>query len=307
MIKISAYETTPCRGYQIDKIEKELKVAFLPNGESEYGNRLTVVDALFNNDSASLKLPSFAHPVFNEGTNKWTIDIRPFTAIDMRTMKCVIKDPSEVKFNKLRGELCAVFEKESGRNYLRDLSSVIVTVFSSWISENIARRFSLPADAQYRLYIYAAVYYQSLFYDIAEDDEMAKQQIALRLSRDMKVKSEDVFSVMDSIEEESILNMDINVFCQYAQHVTGSIRLEKFNPALLYTIIGGTWLSFNAREVACVALEHVPTFIAMVAQSAQSRGHTVSPFAKLVTRKSKRELEDLGQKLNNILVLTLDK
>lgn len=322
MIINSAYDTVPCIGFQVKKLIEEIQDVtsgadgFIPYDkyktdtfESNYSNGIIYcIDALGAQLPSAGKLQSFAHPI--QVRDDWYIDLRPFTRIDMRSRESFVTNQMEIEFLIKRAELCQVFLEEAGRNYLRDISPFMVIAYASWISENVSRRFYLDAGAQYRLYIYAGIYYLSQF--IADGDiEKVKQQISMRLARSLKVDPKDVFEILDILDED-LLNLNFSRFTNLIERIVGSVRLAPLtgdtgNVALIYSLIGGTWLGYNAREVACVALEHIPTFIAMVYMAANNRGYSNSTFTKLISRKGKNEFNTIPKQVDRIVQTMLSK
>lgn len=312
MINLSAYQTTACKGYLVDKIANSLMIT---RTNFEYDNpiknsplaAITAKASIDNSSSIYSNISTFSHPlIIGDNENRVTfVDLRPFTKIDMRSQECIISNRAEYSFMVLRGNLQIAFYTDNGRVYLRDTSPTLMQIYATWISENISRRFSLDAGAQYRLYIFSAVFYQSLFMS-GELGDRDVEAMVLRITRDLRVKAEDVFDVIDQVGlttdgNEPLIMMTLPKFCEYLPKVTGSVRLDNFSPAILFTLVGGTWLGYNAREVACVALEHIPTFIAMVYASANNRSFSVSNFSKLTLRFLKREKNDLPVKIVRIL------
>ena len=295
MLIISPYETVACKDYVIRNVEVAIE-RFLATGvfkTLEDSPNVLYLDA--SSSEYAVDIPSWGHPlVLND---KVYIDVRNHTKLDMRTRQVVMTNPSEFKFAASRAKLTLALLK-GGATHLQTFTSLPITVFSAWLSEQIARRFNLDHATQYRLSILCGMYYQSLF--IGKDtpyDETYIQQSVLSLTRTMSVKSEDVFALYDRLDTGF---SDVRDFCNKLAHVMDNVRLESFNHALLYTLIGGTWVGFNSREVAAVALEHVPTFLAMVELATVDRGFNYASFTKLVQRKGKRELEDFTQRINSI-------
>lgn len=120
--------------------------------------------------------------------------------------------------------------------------------------------------------------------------------MAMYVTRELGVKGNDVYDIMDNIGELK----GVEDFCGLVVSLSENVRLQDFNVGLLFTILGGTWSSYNAREIACVALEYPPAFFNMVTFAINNRSVGQSAFAKLVQRKGKRELNEWVPKLRHI-------
>lgn len=301
MLKFSAYDTLPCSGYVMDKAKKEVAhlVEWDTHGLEKFNLKGTFgISGAVTLDN-SLDIPSFAHPVSVQtrtGT-VWVNDLRACTKLDMKSMKTLVINHGEYAFQMNRTQLCKVFAEANGRMYLERLSNLPLQVYSGWVSENIARRFALDHGTQYRVMLQAAVFYCSLFIDHADWSDEEEALISRKVSEALHCKAEDVFDLIRELEGGYT---GIEHFCQALPRLSENIRLKDFNTGLLYTLIGGTWSGYNAREVACVALEHVPTFLAMIYMGLIERSWNQTAFVKLVHRKGKREAQEWQQKLTGI-------
>lgn len=295
--KHGAYGTLATNGVNLDKIHTSIEkynVWKEKDGVGIAGYDYPEVSAVLTDDAAqSSEVNAFAHPIYVK--EKWWFDARPFTKFDMRNLQTIVSNLNEFKFNFDRTKLCRIFSDAVGINYLRDISDLPMTVYASWISENVGRRFSLDHGAQYRLMLLSAIQYYGYFHLGPLDDDL-KNRAAIRISRALRASAQDVLGILDEMEEFG----NITEFCRLVREVVGSVRLQNFDVGLLFTILGGTWLGYNAREIACVALEHPPTFISMVNMACNERGFSASPFSKLVQRKGKKEAGEFSTKLNNI-------
>lgn len=222
----------------------------------------------------------------------------------MKTQGVVISNGLDYAFNKQRAYLNYWMQKQSGVDYLYNLGGIAMKVFVDWISEAIARRFSLDPSSQYRLMVLAGVYYCTLFKGENEWNEDFINTMVIKMTREIKVNQADVFEMVDNHLQEPMKG--IADFCEVAKSVSQNVRLEQFNAALLFTLIGGTWLGGNSREVACVGLEHIPTYLTMLSKSISERGFNASSFSKIVKRKTKSDTDNFQKKIDGMLNIFRD-
>lgn len=294
MIFKSPYQTTALKNHVTNNVVERIKgykwetELFLSETSPKSERTKYLAATMVNND-----IPQWAHPLEVEGI--WYVDQRPCTKINMQTRGTIITNAADYNFNKIRNYLCALFSDNYTRSYLDNISSLPMIVFAGWITENIGKKLSLDHGTEYKISILSAIYYQSLFIESGLWNEDTKKQIALKINRGMRINTEDIFELLDQIEEGFT---GIDSFCKYVVTLSQNVRTESINVPLLYTLIGGTWLGFNSRETACVALEHIPTFLAMLYASTAERGFNASTFTKLAHRKGKREGEEFIKKIN---------
>lgn len=290
MLINNAYQALATKGYRVDNVITGIK-KYGASFKEDSVKGVRFIDAAVQ--SGTVDVDSFLHPIEVDGV--WYCDVRFCTKLDMRSMQTVVANAMDYAFTLDGTRLCALFESERGKNWLMS-QGLLVKSFSSWIAETVARRFSLDHGTQYRLSIASAVYWYSLFFKPEEWNEDTKNKVAMNINRELNIDSVDVFAMLDLIEEPFT---GIDSFCNFVATKLENVRLEKFNTVLLYTLVGGTWMGYNAREVACVALEHVPTFASMVHMAAFERGFNGTVFTKLVERKGKRDFNDFHTKLEN--------
>lgn len=278
----TAYDTIACKEFVLTKITHGLKQANV-NGQ------LTAVSRIFTVEGGSAQvdaIPSFAHPVLINEENIYAlaIDVRTFGKFDQHQQHFVIRNLTEYNLAVYRAKLNYIWIEDS-TTLLRDISPVCMGLFSSWISEAVAKRFALNPREQLDLSILAAVYYNSLFHDKDELEENDKVRLATTIGKAVKSSAQDVFNIVDKI---SVIHT-VRDFCTTAGAVTGSIRLHELNTGVLFAIMGGTWFGTNSREMVAVALEHPPTWIAILLSAYTERSFSASPIGKLCERGSNKD------------------
>ena len=290
MIYKTAYETTACKGFMLNRTMDALRTASVFGGlrtlESD-----NVCQLQASNDPATAEVPAFSHPLVFVDANKVeriVFDARTYGRWDQQKHEFVITNQPEYALNLLRAELNAIWTFDRVEP-LRDFSPIPMSVYAALISESIARRFALNPREQYMLAITAAIFYAGLFMDNAELDERDKTRVAAVVARATKANAEEVFAVLD---EHKRIPQDVAEFCTMAMEVSESVRLDTLNPGLLFAIVGGTWYGTNAKEAIAVALEHPPTWISILVSALGERGYRNSTVAKTAERFAGRAAGD---------------
>lgn len=240
------------------------------------------------------QIPPFIHPISikNNHTNYVCSDLRLFVKKidDYSTSSNVadrIRNSTEYNFAVSR----AVLSLKWISGQTTELKTALIfaaTVFSSWISETVAKAFALDYRDQTVLNILSHFYYQSLFLDKTEFDEDDRQRLAIHTIKATGAPSALVFSVFDKIDRiESIEDL-----CRLAITILENARLRNFNFPVLLTLLRNSWFAANAKEVLSVSLEHPPTWLAIVYTALSERTYKNSMLAKLAERLGKRGVSD---------------
>ena len=145
---------------------------------------------------------------------------------------------------------------------------------------------NLDPSSQIKVSIIAGYFYLTLFRD-EEIDHNDRIKLASQVSRATRnLDTEQCLEVIEDLPEMK----NVHEFIETMVEVVDSSRMKKFNAGLLYSIIGGGWFGANAREVMAVAVEHPPTFIALVHAAINDRSYRRSLFAKMVQDLDRKDL-----------------
>jgi hypothetical protein len=315
----SAYETTPCRDYVVDKISAAIKKQIILHPAGFENVTAPVVDKPINGcrflNPRVPEVPPFAHPmVVYYDNNEFAVysDVRNFTRID-REQNVVVSSRLDYDLAVLRTWMQRIWLVHSPLDLL-GLGHYPVMVYARWMTEAITKRLALQPDAQMRVSILMAYFYICMFYEKnsdtahitrGSDDAFVFEQkelfkIATLIARATNVNAEEVLKVIDGVP----VCANIQDLCKLLVEQGGSIRFQDFNPSLVYGIVSGSWFGQNHRELVAVAVEHPVTWMAILAKAVNERGFhntIIGKVAKLADRG------DLAKNyVQNILNLPID-
>lgn len=287
MIK-QVYETLPCASYALDPIIKAIKLAKLGGYllPLELSSGIAVKNCYIVT-AASKEVPPFAHPITIIGdTNRLeddyiVVDGRGFMRVDSLG-QYTVSAKSEYDFMAMRAFLQKVWNEGHPADIL-NCGTIQLTAWIRWVSESIATRLGLDPVAQMRVAAIAGVYFLSLYKKDSEDAKDNILKMATQVARASYIPVEKVLEITEELEPM----MNITDFCNTLATAGETIRLEKFNPALLFGILCSGWFGSNAREIVAAALEHPPTWAALVFMSLTNRGYRNCAIARYVEGANK--------------------
>jgi hypothetical protein len=283
----TAYDTTVCSGYVLDKLKEGIQLALI-KGELAFariaGTHIYEVKAM---GAVSSAIPEFAHPFPFEhnGEQCLAIDVRPYGHFDRTKGTFVIRNQVEYDLLVCRAKLNDLWISDDYA-ILRDVSPMAVQYFASWIAENVARRYGLDPREQLDLSILAAFHYLCLFLKDDQLDEQTKLRMVAQISRSCRCSAQDVLGVLDSQHKPCITIID---FCEQAKIVTKSVRLQEFIPGVLVSLIKGTWFGVHSQEMLAVAMEHPPTWLALLLAAHVERTWKNTSLSRLVEKQAQKE------------------
>lgn len=237
-------------------------------------------------------IPLFAHPITIKNTQNDVLicaDLRFFVRKDtpLDNIEKSIKNVTEFNFAKSRLILSMIWQT-GNEGKIKNNLNFAATVYSAWLSEAIAKNYALDFKDQTTLAVLTNYFYQTLFYEDNTFDEDTKQRIATQVIKATKTPAEFVFEVIDRIGPMT----SIEDYCVQVRTVLENVRLNNFNLPMLLTIVKNSWYGTNAKEVICVALEHPPTWCAVVFAALSERTYKSSIIYRIAERFGKRGASD---------------
>lgn len=293
-----SYHTTAGAVNHTHKLETALRESFIKEGNSF--STLNVENVgdyrpgfITGYRESELEIPLFTHPIMikNIGNVNYLItDLRYYIRKNNEVANLAssdmveqnIKNRTEYNFAKTRAVLNLVWLNH-GVDEMKNTLSFAGTVFSTWIAEAISKVYALDYSDQLKIQVLASFYYQSLFIDNRLIDEDTRQKMAIHTIKATRADAKFVFSIFDQIEAID----SINDFCKYVQKITENVRLQSFNFAMLLTMIRNSWYGINSKEIVSVALEHPPTWIAIVYTALSEKTYKTSMIYRIAERHGK--------------------
>jgi hypothetical protein len=227
----------------------------------------------------------FNHPLAIEhykDTNFLCLDTRLYRKSDARgDVQTVNKTEFEFVFQRF---LMNVIWLNDNPREIRKKTEFADTIYANWISEVIARRFALDIKEQLTISVIAHLFYQQLHMDDVALDETHKQKMAVAVNKSLNVPLDFVFKIVDATPAMP----NIIAFCDEIKKQVENIRLENFNYGALFTIVANSWYGNNGKENIAVALEHVPTWLAIAAHALTNRSYRHSTISNIANKYNKK-------------------
>ncbi len=296
MLYTDSYQTTVGAAFVMKSVELAIKQAIIKDGISHV--TLNVKDqgefkplfitGIFPSES---DIPLFTHPI-----SIMSLDRQKYLCTDLRLyvrkdvalsdIESGIKNVTEFNFVKSRAILNLLWLNNE-QSIVKNSLSFGASVFSHWLTDTITRSFALDFKDQSTINVICAFYYLTLF-DNEELSEDYKERLAVHTIKASKVPAEFALAVIDKIHQMYSVEDLISAI----KDITENVRLKNFNLPVLLTMIKSSWYATNVKEIIAVALEHPPTWLAIVYASLHERTYKNSMIFKIAERLGKRGLAD---------------
>lgn len=287
-IFLSAYDTTYGRRYVTASTEAAIVKATVSNYLAKNNDGVTVIE---DTTDVPVDIPAFTHPLYVEKApyDGLYVDARNFVSRNRQSGDLKITSQADYNLLMARANLEHIWRTESQAPALfRADGHFPASVYAHWLAENIQKRFGLEPEDQYKLTIFSAWFYYSLFSNEETPDEREYLRVCQGISKATRIPVTEIMKVLDG----QAYVKGINDYCARLEEVVGNIRLKGFSSILLYPILNSTWFGANSNEMVAVAVEHVPTFLSIVLSAVTERAYARSMLSKMVERVPAKNAAD---------------
>lgn len=278
-IFLSAYDTTFGRRYSTDSTKAAIVKATVSNYLTKNNDGVTIIE---DTSDTPVDIPAFAHPLYVDKApyDGLYVDARALITRNRQSGESKVNSVADYNLLKARAGLEQVWRTESP-TLLRSMSPFPASVYSHWLAEAIQKRFGIEPEDQYKLTIFSAWFYFSMFADDdGTPDEREYLRICQGISKAIRVPVESVMQVLDG--QAYVKN--ITDYCARLEDAVGTVRLKGFSSIILYPLLNSTWFSANSVELVPVAVEHIPSFLAICMSAVTERAYTRSMLSKMCER-----------------------
>lgn len=277
---LNPYETTLGLHINTKKLEIELS-EFLIKGEDiknlnyEYviSDDIEVIFITGKNEE-EVNLSVWNHPLFIndfKGTDKIFVDLRPYVRIkdkEFSNLKDIVNNNMAFTFIIVRVLYMALL-KDSKDN-INNINDSIATAFTKWIGNAFKSSLSLDVEDNIKLEIVLMHYILCRLND-EELNDRTVENIYFKIGKNLKVvrgNTKYILGVCSDLNHNPIDAVDL---VENINRGVNSSLLNNIDTNLLYNIIGSTWNGIHPTENIAMSLEHIPTLIAIIFTSLNSK------------------------------------
>ena len=219
------------------------------------------------------------HPYFIPSSNVAVLDLRKVLKVSGEHKKVEIRNEPDYRLTLVRFVLSCLWRNDQVTPiYSLELAH---STYATWLSDNLTHKFGLDAGDSVRIKALAYVFYKRCFDDVVDGDELHK--ILIRAGGDVILRD-----VIESIYPKTLGMNTIDDFCEYLYKVTDNVRLKGFDYNVLTNVLNNNWLGVMGKDLTLLALEHPPTWCALVYASITQRTYNKSFVSTVVSKVGKR-------------------
>lgn len=240
-------------------------------------------------------IPAFIHPYLIQnfkGSPVLAVDVRLFRNIKADYVsggefQKAVRNQTEFGLWKARGILNLLWVA-GGKDKLRAKFQFAGRVFASWLSQSIAKTYALDQGEQLRLTVLGIYYWHCLFTDEKTLTGNQLESAIIHIINATKITARDADALVSSIGPIE----NIGSYCAEAKKIIQNVRLNDFDVVMLLNMIKNSWYGSYAKEILSSALEHPPTWIAVVYTTLTERSYRGSSLSKIIEHAGQRGQSD---------------
>ncbi|MNO55243.1 hypothetical protein D3C76_457290 [compost metagenome] len=280
----SPWNSTVLRQHKLDKILSELAVAKAMGGLINDGPSVILVTP------TAEKVDAFTLPITSEEYGDRKLDASGAVFMDGRSYMrrenrsdtgYIVNNQMQADFFNRIGELTALWVREpSSRDDFMRAGDIAAQVYVRWISGTVADKLGVDLEVAREIQIITAVFYAQRFHS-AEDSlsQRGKETFIKLIQRWTRHPIQIITSIVEELPYMALLEDYVKAL---QAHFSSNTRISQVNAGFLVLTLGRSWFGYGAMEIAGVALEYPPAFLALVEAAANAKVWRKTHLGKIV-------------------------
>lgn len=269
------YDTTILKKYPHERLVNELTKGYImrpfPELQTAKGRSVKGVCFVPNHDEYR-HLPTFTQPlrltIPGKSSPVWVIDGRDFWRSDMSLLAT-----NDWTFQCVR----IILTDAALQNNVHPIrmGTLPAKVFVRWIVQTLTVRYNLDVGTQLAIGAIAGLYY----YQMISAERLEKENLFHYTSHVATISGlarDQVAGLLEGVDTLYTIDDMLTEF----KRVGHSTRLNELNFTGLFMVVAQSWIGVHSRENIGVALEHGPTFLAMVYSALNDRSFRKTVLAR---------------------------
>lgn len=278
---LNPYETSIGLHFNTKNLELKLSEFLIKGRDTKNLNYEYVIDKeidvifITGKNEDEKDLPIWNHPLFItdfRGSKKIFVDMRPYVRPkkdeEIININSIVTNKLGFDFTIIRVVYMVLLY--TNKNNIDNISNNLAIAFSKWVSTSIKSALYLDVESVIKLEVLTLHYILCKFND-GKLNGNDIDNIYFKISKLHKALKGNVKYVRETC-------IGINTEPKDVVDLANNIRIAIKNPlvkdmtsAMIYNILSTTWFGINPNENITMSLEHIPTLIAIVGTSLESK------------------------------------
>lgn len=231
-------------------------------------------------------IPNFAH-IINLGDDRnplLVVDGRQYMRYDPRLGVTRLIAANDWQLQCVRVALTLKLMESGPSNFAR-LTDFPAKVFTDWITGTLVQRYTLRPESEMALRVIASLYYQAMMAPELREPGHDRIRFAPILARVSGIPIEFIMNMIDPDIEGTVGSLNnANDLALELSTKARTLSMGTLKFADLHTLLKATWFGTNAADNVGIALEHLPTWIAILYTAVSDRSYRKSKITERAER-----------------------
>uniref|UniRef100_A0AB39CCP7 Virion structural protein n=1 Tax=Pseudomonas phage RVTF4 TaxID=3236931 RepID=A0AB39CCP7_9VIRU len=233
-------------------------------------------------------VPNFAH-IVNVGDDrspKLVVDGRQYMKYDERTGVTRLTAANDWQLQCVRVALTLKMLEE-GPSSMSRFTDFPAKLFMDWVTGTLVQRYTLPPQSEMALRVISCLYYFSLYMPELAKAGHDRLRAGSLISDLTRVPLDDVLFMVDPDVKGSIGDMEnADQFANELSSKGKSLAMGKLGFSDLHVLLKASWFGLNSSDNVGMALEHLPTWLAIAYTACSDRSYRKSKITERAERLS---------------------
>lgn len=298
MIYQSPYETTIGKVLNIKGVEEKIRTALAQNYpwiKVDENNRTILI---YPNDI----IPKFDHPVVVDlGRNLKYVatDLTAFVR-EMQPGEYTVGNRSLYTLQTLRSGLTSDLV-ENGPRAIKSLSQNAMKTYSDLITNAISMVFHCGPDDIVTLRVLGAWLYYSMLSEQEVIGDLELQAVIAKLSRDINIPATYISRYVNGLVYKSVDDFIKDVHEKIDNPTLKGLNIGMFYTTIAKNLNSAVWVGLDKMELLSISMEHIPTFIAVLAMCLTEQPFKNAGLTKIALRNFSRDKQQFVLGVNGIV------
>jgi len=231
-------------------------------------------------------IPNFAH-IINVGDERnpmLVVDGRQYMRYDERTGVTRLIAANDWQLQCVRVALTHKL-MEQGPHAFSRLTDFPAKVFMDWVTGTLVQRYTLRPESEMALRVISALYYQAMLSPELREPGHDRVRFATILNRITMVPIDFILNLVDPDMPNTVGSLNnADDLARELSTKSRTLSMGQLKFADLHVLLKASWYGTNASDNVGMALEHLPTWIAILYTAVSDRSYRKSKITERAER-----------------------
>lgn len=190
---------------------------------------------------------------------------------------------------------------ENGPRAIKSLSQNAMKTYSDLITNAISMAFHCGPDDIVTLRVLGAWLYYSMLSEQEVIGDLELQAVIAKLSRDINIPATYISRYVNGLVYKSVDDFIKDVHEKIDNPTLKGLNIGMFYTTIAKNLNSAVWVGLDKMELLSISMEHIPTFIAVLAMCLTEQPFKNAGLTKIALRNFSRDKQQFVLGVNGIV------